>query len=226
MPREYADSSHEQIRDVIARLQAPIQDLTTLLGLLTPPLGAISLLPPTFAQYILTPLPTDSISVSKHIPLIQRALLEHILPVWGPILEEENCYDVVRQYFAPDIILISLPSAKDLVVYAYDSILSLPITRHSVRLLATLAKTYSIDILWSATVTRRAEGSLDKMTITWEDCVRNIAAVPAKVANILGGKSTTVPAELETGTYFNSLSRRIENLISLLSSRSTQGQLI
>lgn len=224
MSKGHSDSNYEQIRDVIARLQSAVQDLSTLLGLLTSPLDALKILPPRFVEYNLSPLPAHAVSVTKHVPLLQRALLEHVLPAWGPTLDDEKYYELIQQYFSPDIFLMSSPAAKDVAVHAYDTLLSLPLTEHSIRLLVILTKTYPVDVLWSATAARKTRGFKEKTSITWEDCVRNVSAIPGKVANALGGRPTEIPAELEPGTYFNTLSTRTEVLISSLSSRPTQGQ--
>ena len=223
MSREYAESTYDQIQGVITRLQSPVADLPTLLGLLASPLDALKLLPPKFLRYNASSLPPHGINVSKHIPLLQRALLEHVLPVWGPLLDEEKCYDIARQYFAPDLFMMSLPVSKSIAICAYDTILSLSITEHSVRMLTALAGTYPIDVLWASVFSNKKRGSKDKGLITWEDCVRNVAAVPGKVANAFAGKTTAIPAELETGLYFNSVSTRSEILINSLPSRPSQG---
>lgn len=223
MSREFDESTYNQIRDVITRLQSPIQDLPTLLSLLAAPLSSLGILPPRYVRHNVSPLPTHALSVPKHIPLLQRALLEHVLPAWGPVLDEENCYDLAQQYFASDIFLISVPAAKDVALHAYAIILSLPLTEHSIRLLVALTKTYPIDVLWSATVLRRkVRGTSDKNIVTWEDTVRNVCAVPPKAANFLAARAATAPADLEPGSYFATLSTRTELLISSLA-KPTQG---
>lgn len=223
MSRESGNSPDEQIRDVIARMQSRIPDLHTLLNLLAPPLDSLKLLPPRFVKYNISPLPRDVVYLPKHTPLLQRALLEHVLPAWGPMLDEENAYELAQQYFSPDIFLMSAPAAKDVALHAYATILALPVTDHSIRLLTALIKTYPIDVLWSATAGKRSREFHDKKSITWEDCVRNVAAVPGKVANALIGKSATIPPELEQGIYFDNISKRCEILISSLPPHPSQG---
>jgi telomere length regulation protein len=67
--------------------------------------------------------------------------------------------------------------------------------------------------------------SLQKQSVTWEDSLRNVAAVPAKVANA-AGRDTPIPPELEQGEYFNNVSLRCEYLIFTLSTAPTQGAAI
>jgi telomere length regulation protein len=64
--------------------------------------------------------------------------------------------------------------------------------------------------------------SLQKQSVTWEDCLRNVVAVAAKVANA-AGRDTLIPPELEQGAYFNNVSLRCEYLIFTLSAAPTQG---
>ncbi|KAI0340651.1 hypothetical protein BDW22DRAFT_1360072 [Trametopsis cervina] len=223
MSQEYLDSTYAEIQDVISRLQSPVKDLSTLLGLLSSPLAALHLLPPRFHKYNSFPVPQQGISLPKHLPPLQRALLEHVLPAWEPILEEENAYDIALQYFSPDAFSFGQAVAKEIALHAYSTILSSPITRHSVRLLVHLAKSYPIDVLWTVAATGKGSKS-SKHTITWEDCVRNVAAVPAKVANALG-PTGTIPSSLEYGTYFNTLSRRCHILFNSLSVKPSQDAL-
>ncbi|EED77660.1 predicted protein [Postia placenta Mad-698-R] len=118
MSAEYLDTTLSQIRELIARLQAPVPDKLTLLQLLSAPLDHLGLLPPKFRRYNVSPLPS-------------------------------------------------------------------------------------------------------KQETSWEDCVRNLAAIPAKVANALGGKAD-VPVELQQGTYFHGLSIRCERLIDTLAADSSR----
>ncbi|EKM55734.1 uncharacterized protein PHACADRAFT_121551 [Phanerochaete carnosa HHB-10118-sp] len=223
MSTEYNESTYNQVRELIARLQSPVQDLPTLLGFLAAPLSDLAILPPRYSKYNVTPLPARALSVPRHIPLLQRALLEHVLPAWGPVLDEEEYYDLVQQYFAPGVFLVSVSAAKHVALHAYASILSLPFTEHSIRLLTALVKTYPIDMLWSLTVIRQhTGGTFNKGTVSWEDCVRNVCAVPAKVANFLAAEGVTT--DLEPGPYCTNLSTRTEILISSLA-KPTQVEL-
>ncbi|GJE97099.1 telomere length regulation protein-domain-containing protein [Phanerochaete sordida] len=225
MSAEYHESTHSQVRELIARLQSPVHDLPTLLSLLAAPLSNLGILPPRYVKHNLFPLPSHALNVSRHIPLLQRALLEHVLPAWGPALDEDKCFDLAQQYFAPDVFLISVPATKEVALHAYASILSLPLTEYSIRLLTALVKTYPVDILWSMTnSTRKSADTLSKGSVTWEDCVRNICAVPAKVANFLAAKGAAAPSNLEPGPYFTELSTRTELLVSSLTN-PTQDEL-
>ncbi|KAI0085456.1 telomere length regulation protein-domain-containing protein [Irpex rosettiformis] len=223
MSSEYLETTYSQIREVISRLQSPVQDLPTLLRLLAPPLAALNILPPRFLKYNTESLSQQNISRPRHLPPLQRALLEQVLPTWEHVLDQNDAFDIVLQYFSPDSFAFGNAVAKDIAFYAYSTILSSPITMHSVRLLTHLTRSYTIDVLWSTIISGKHTKS-EKHAVTWEDCVRNICAVPAKVANALGPRGE-IPQTLEYGTYFNNLSRRLWFLVSSLSTKSSQDEL-
>ena len=58
--------------------------------------------------------------------------------------------------------------------------------------------------------------------ISWEDCVRNVVAVPAKVANYMGERRD-VPSVLEHGPYFADVSIRTEHLVFVSRTERSQG---
>jgi telomere length regulation protein len=207
-----ADSALTQIKDAITRLQSPISDLPTLLPLLCSPLGSLGLLPPPFRKYNSEPLVEGTLDLAKHIPALQRALLEHVVPTWESTLAEEKKTVLLTQYFCPDPFSFTLPAAGDIALHAYSSILSLPLTEYSIKMLARLSIEYPVDRLHAAIFSTRNTDSVQKQLITWEDCLRNVAAVPAKVANAAGGIAR-IPPELEQKKYFENVSLRCEILI-------------
>ncbi|KAI0721524.1 telomere length regulation protein-domain-containing protein [Cerioporus squamosus] len=213
MSAEHADTTQAQIRETITRLQAPIPDLATLLPLIAAPLATMGLLPPRFRVYNTTPISTDASSIQRHIPALQRALLEHVIPTWEPALLQEGKYEMVEQYFCPDSISFASPAAGQLAMHAYSTLLSTPLRDYSVRLLAKLCRAYPVDVLHSG-----------RRSITWEDCVQDVVSVPAKVANYMGGRSD-IPSVLEHGTYFANVSMRTESLIYVSSAKKTQDRI-
>ncbi|KAF9821702.1 hypothetical protein IEO21_00548 [Rhodonia placenta] len=221
MSAEYLDTTLSQIRELIARLQAPVPDTPALLQLLSAPLDYLGLLPPKFRQYNVSPLPIDSLHIYRHIPPLQRALLEQIIPSWEHILAQEGNQALLEQYFCPDAISFTSPSAGQVATLAYSAILSSPLTASSIRILVRLVKSYPIDVLHSVVYSSRNTGTSGKQEIAWEDCVRNLAAIPAKVANAHGGKAE-IPVELQQGTYFDGLSIRCERLIDTLAATSSR----
>ena len=225
MSDEYLDSTHAQIRDVIHRLQSPVQDLPSLYALLVAPLGNLGFLPPQFYNHQSSAVLVNAISIPKQIPPLQRALLEHIVPVWGHTLDQENSFALIQQYFAPDLFFSGNANARQIAVYAYSTILSLPLTEHSVRLLVQLSKLYPVDVLWDTLIHAKRKAGSGKWSVTWEDCVRDVCAVPAKVANFFGAqhRSSTIPPELEPAAYLNRVCTRLDAVVSSLTSKPSEG---
>ncbi|TFK42888.1 telomere length regulation protein-domain-containing protein [Crucibulum laeve] len=207
---------HDAAKDVIERLKVPIPDLPTLLSLLVAPLESLGLLPPRFRRYNLNPLPANAINPWKHIPPIQRSLIQHILPTWDTLLAENDATSVVDQYFCPDSFSNASQTAGKLAILSYSTLITLPFTEYSMRILEHLAVEYPVDRLHTATFGWK-EFDLASRNVTWEDCIRSIVMVPAKVANAVGGQS--VMPGLEHGAYFNQVSKRTEVLIHTLSSQ-------
>ncbi|KAF8061522.1 telomere length regulation protein-domain-containing protein [Lyophyllum atratum] len=211
------EGAHSPVRDVIDRLQRPVPDLPTLLALLSGPLDCLGLLPPQYQPYNTTPLPKGSIDIQKHIPLLQRVLLEHIAPTWGDLLAAENATPLLEQYFCPDSFSFASSVAGDVALLAYSTIMAQPLTSYAIHLLTRLSSEYPIDRLHSAVFTTTREQPSSRM-LAWEDCVRDVMSVPAKVSNAIAGK-TDVPHLLEHGIYYNNICIRTEYLISSLSSK-------
>ncbi|KAH9001642.1 hypothetical protein EDB92DRAFT_1827974 [Lactarius akahatsu] len=206
----------DQIRDVVNKLKAPIPDLPTLLALISGPLDSIGLLPPHYGQYNTAPLPV-AVNISRHVPPIQRALLEHVIPTWEIVLSQEKLTSLVEQWFIPDAFSYAKPAAGEVAVHAYAAILSLPLTSYSMNLLARLTKAYPLDRLHSRVFSLRdAHPSPSQSIFEWEDVVKSILSVPARVANALEGKGEC-PKELEQGPYYSQISLRSEALFWKLS---------
>ncbi|KAL7283187.1 hypothetical protein ACG7TL_002613 [Trametes sanguinea] len=219
MSAEYHNATTAQIQEVISRLQSPIPDLPTLLALLTAPLASIGLLPPRFTGYNTSPISHEALQVPRHAPLLQRALLENVLPTWEAVLIQEHAYELIEQYFCPDAISFASPSARQLALYAYSTILSTAMQDYSLRLLAKLVKGYPIDVLYGILFSQSSDGSLGRHSITWEDCVRDVVAIPAKAANF-SGERRDLPAVLEHGPYFTDHKYVTLSLLTTVSSFS------
>jgi telomere length regulation protein len=221
MSPETLNNNSVVVRNVVDGLQKPIPDLPTLLALLSGPLDSLGLLPPQFRHYNREPLPSGSVDVLSHIPSFQRAILDYIAPTWDALLLEEDAGVLLDQYFCPDSSFAS-PTARNVVLLAYASILSQPLTNYGIDLLAHMTTEYPVDRLHAAFFSRKDRESPSKGMLGWEDYVRNIVMVPAKVANSIAGKADISPV-LEHGTYFNNLCAHCESLIYSLATESSKG---
>ena len=161
---------------------------------------------------------------AQHIPALQRALLEHIIPVWESALKDDHNFGLIEQFFYPDSFSFASPVAGEVALSAYSVILSLPLTDYSIHFLVRLVKAYPVDVLREAVFSRPSRAAQSRGAISWEDCVRNVAAIPPKVANALGARGASIPTELEQGTYFSHLSVRCERMIYKMSKKYSRGQ--
>jgi len=209
----------DDVQHLVNRLKEPIPDIETLTHLLAAPLDALGLLPPKFKASNKSPLPEHTFVAHKHVPLVQRILLQCVADTWRDNLVEHGRIVLLEHYFCPDSFLFASPAAGEVTLLAYSTILSLPLTPFAIHILVRLTKEYPIDRLHSTVFASTSR----KKCFSWEDCLRNVVAVPAKVANALGGKGTEIPEPLEHATYFNNLSIRSESLVFALSGNPSKG---
>jgi telomere length regulation protein len=215
------DDTLAQIKSVVDSLQSPITDLQTLLSLLCRPLDRIGLLPPRWRRFNLEPLQgSRTVDISKAFPPLQRVLIEHVMPTWSAVLAEEGHLLLADQYFCPDTFSFALPAAGEVVLCAYSTLLSSVLTEEPIRLLAKLSSQYPIDRLHTAAFA--GELSSARKSLRWDDCLRNVFAVPVKVANAVGMRD--LPPQLELATYFNAVSTGTERLVFGLSRSAWQGE--
>lgn len=207
------------LQDVLSQLQTQITEFQTLLPLLCLPLAKVNLLPPQFGTFSSLPSEDVTVDIARVFPPIQRALLESVLPTWETILEEGGCSALTLQYFCPDAFSNASAAAGDVALCAYSTILSLPLHQRSVGLLLKLTKEYPIDRLFHAVCTIRDQA---RRSVGWDDCLRNIFAVPTRIANAFKGQG--IPTDLGLPDYYNNLCIRTECLIHALSSRVVPGQ--
>jgi telomere length regulation protein len=130
---------------------------------------------------------------------------------------------LVEQWFIPDAFSYTSPATGEVTVHAYNSILSLPFTPYSTNLLARLTKAYPLDRLHTSVFSRLSKDSSPRQTtLAWEDVVKSILSVPARIANFDEGKGE-LPKDLEQGPYFAKLCVRCEALLWKLSQERTEG---
>jgi len=213
--------SQNQIHEFISSLHSPIANFQTLLGVLSAPLNSLGLLPPQYHHLLSSASSLEYSNLNlipkKHIPQIQRALLTNILPTWYPVLHENNACQLIEQYFCPDAIHNALPISGEIALLAHATFVSLTtLAEQAVILLEKLVVQYPIDRLFRA-VFEGDNAKAVRRSVKWEDYVRDLCAVPVKVANAFGGQ---VPRLLENAVYFNTLSVRTEDLIFSLSLNS------
>lgn len=214
--------AQDDAKQILDALQSPIPDLETLLTLLASPLESIGLLQTRFHKYALEKLPKGAFNIPKHLPVIQRALLQTILPSWESALHEEETLAIADQFFCP--VSSKSQNAARTALEAYTTLLSTPFNTFSVRYLSQLTRFYSIQPLFDCVFDLNPP---EIAAIRWEDCVRVVISVPTKVANFCG-REHPIPDNLQYDTYITDLCSYTGDIIWGLASpgSSSQGNFI
>ena len=144
MSGELGQYQLDLIQDTIRRLQSPITDLSQLLLRLAAPLAAVDLLPAAFLRYNTQPFERHAFAVYKHVPMIQSALLQHVIPAWYERMQDEKAEPLIRQMFCPDSFVSGRQISGELALCAFNSILSYPLSTVSV---LSSCETYLEDLL-------------------------------------------------------------------------------
>lgn len=210
--------TQDDVKQILDSLQSPIPDLETLLDLLAQLLESIGLLQTKFQKYASEKLPEGSFSIPKHLPVIQGALLQSILPSWDNALREENVLEIAEQFLCPT------PSHSQgailTALQAYFTILSTPFNTFSIRYLSRLTRSYHIEIIFDCVFDTNPP---DIAAIRWEDCVRTVISLPTKAANFCG-HNHTIPGNLQYDIYVADLYSHTEGIIWRLSSLGADSQ--
>lgn len=208
----------DDVKQILDSLQSPISDLETLLNLLARPLESIGLLHTRFQKHVSEKLPKGSFDIPKHFPVIQRALLQSILPSWDSALREGNVIEMADQFICPQS--PTSQNATRTALEAYITILSIPFNTFSIQYLSRLARSYHIQLLFDCLFDSNPPNIA---AIRWEDCVRTVISVPTKVANFCGHEYS-VPSNLQYDAYINELFSRAEGIIWALSSLGSNSE--
>jgi telomere length regulation protein len=201
----------DDVKQILDSFQSPIPDLETLLNLLARPLESIGLLQTRFQKHVSEELPKGSFSIPKHLPVIQRALLQSVLPSWDSTLREENALEIADQFLCPTP--SSSQNAIRTALEAYTTILSIPFNTFSIRYLSQLTTSYHIPLLFRCVLD---SNPLDVAAVRWEDCVRAVVSVPTKVANFCG-TDHFIPRNLQYDPYVADLCSHTEGIVWRLS---------
>ncbi|KAI0637229.1 telomeric DNA binding protein [Trametes polyzona] len=224
MSAKNEDSADAQMRDIVSRLQSPRLDYSTTIALLVAPLASVGLLPPRFNEENISPIPEGTFVIGRHASLMQRAILQNVIPKLGTTLRHAGDYELVEQYFYPNPRSFASPAARQLALQAYSTILSFPLRNDISQLLANLTKAYPIDILHDAILSDSGQANdSGRHAIIWEDCVRDVLTVSMKVANFMA-EGGDAPPVLEHGVYIADVSVRTEHLVYRRRTERSQDQ--
>jgi telomere length regulation protein len=210
-----SENNNDNVREIVGQLRSgKVKELDVLLSLLSAPLEALGLLPPDGKQYVSSAnrLAPGTVIVARHIPSLQLAIAEHILPIWEHELAAQDRLHVIDTYFT---------STGEVALHAYATLLSLPVTSPTLRLLCGLVDRYPIDKLHT-TIFVGFGLDAPRRTRAWEDTIRTLTAIPGKVANAAAsGSIPSIPPVFEQGPFYERVCVATEALSASLSALSS-----
>lgn len=226
MSEDHESHSIESIKDLTLQLQNPISDLPHLLSLLVIPLESMGLLPPAYRSYLKNNEKSNfkkCFQLYKHLPLIQSAILNQIIPTWTSVFQEQRLDQLLIQYFSPeDTSLSAKETSGEVALCAYSTLLSCPLQSFTVNILQKLVDKFPINRIFSVIYSRSSGIALHRRPIIWEDTVRVILSIPSKIANF--NKNVSTSEVLEYDYFFSKICLRLESIISSLSSNPESGE--
>ena len=182
-------------RECLSQLQGPINDLQTLTNLLASSLAAYSILLSRYQHFVETLIPLSrNQKALRLIPQFQLAILEQVLPNWGQTLEENDLMPLVQQWFCP--VNCSSEYSPDIARHGLSSILSVPLRQSTIAILERLHHHYPLSFMYCHSVP--VLGGLSIMATAWDEYLKDIFSLPAKVANAGGLDGIRVPEQLDT----------------------------
>jgi telomere length regulation protein len=189
-----AEALSMDLRECLSQLQGPIPELQTLTNLLASSLAAYGILLPRYQQLVETSIPLSrNHKAVRLIPQFQLAILEQVLPNWEQALEENDLVPLVQQWFCP--VSSSSEYATDVARHALSSILGVPLRQSTVAILERLLYHYPLSSIYCHFFP--VTGALSIVAIDWDEYLKDIFSLPAKVANAsgLGGIHISEPLE-------------------------------
>jgi len=182
-------------RGCLSQLQGPINDLQTLTNILASSLAVYNILLPRYQRLVetLVPLSRNQKAV-RLIPQFQLAILEQVLPNWEQALEENDLMPLVQQWFCP--VNSSSEYIADVARHGLSSILSVPLRQSTVAILERLLHRYPLSSMYCHFFP--VSGGLSIVAIDWDEYLKDIFSLPAKVANAGGLGGIQIPEQLDT----------------------------
>ncbi|WRT70193.1 uncharacterized protein IL334_007187 [Kwoniella shivajii] len=185
----------------------------------------------------------DIRSLSRYLPSIQLILLNDIIPTFYHALDQRY-QESLKAFFAPSRLTDGLPTRRQIALCSYITLpgylnnpkqgqsqqaLGKPSRGFLISILESLTVTYGIDDLYYAIYKEDDKGKQKetggKKELEWEEAIRSIVGIPAKVGNAIGrwnseGGAVDVPNGLGPKAYFDRLTVKLETLMYELSQRS------
>ncbi|KAG9039292.1 telomere binding protein [Tulasnella sp. JGI-2019a] len=216
-----SDFVEDHFRDALSDLRKPVTDLKSLARLLATPLALYDVLPDHLIKHSASQSRGNRLNISwlRYIPLLQEAILQHILHTWLAILTEENLLELLDYYFCPPFVAAigNGSAAGYLALHAYSSLRPVAGDEYAIGILDRLGQAWAISgihrTIYSGPITlpdSQTEG-------LWRDYLQSLFAIPGKLANA-SGQNEGIPRGLQYHEYFPRLLVAIEELLNGLCS--------
>jgi telomere length regulation protein len=219
-----AEGEDDVLRTCIEQLQRPIEDVGTLLRALCPPLEALNVLPTKLEQYVNARIRPTSQVTARQISRIQSAVLQHHLPVWEAELKKRHLSSALDNWLCPER-SGGGKGASTIAVESYTSLASSPITESTLRRLSRLVAAYPVEVIHCVICDHDHTSNDPRVQQRWEDAVRVLVGIPAKVANAAATLELDIPPSLQYGPYLNRLCIGLEVLVHDHCCRRSKGML-
>ena len=189
-----AEALSMNLRECLSQLQGPIHDLQTLTNILASSLAAYGIVPPRYQPFVETLIPLlGKQNAVRLIPQFQLAILEQVLPNWEQTLEENDLVPLVQQWFCPGN--SSSEYATDVARLALSSILGVPLRQSTVAILERLLYHYPLSSIYCHFFPVTGASSI--VALDWDEYLKDIFSLPARVANASGLGGIHIPEQLE-----------------------------
>jgi telomere length regulation protein len=207
-----SDELHEDVIQQCANvLEQDVQEISVLLRALCTPLHALRLLPSKYKSYVDEQLHMPLKVTDRHISRIQSALLQRVLPTWEQELKDRSSLDIVECWLSPP--LAESRSTALIVIEAYASLVVIPLNKAITNRLARLFELHPIEVLHRHVFTHSDQRGQSPQ-LRWDESIRTVFSIPAKVANAAAAQKFDVPAILEHGPFFTRIAASVECLIN------------
>lgn len=207
-----SDELHEDVIQQCANvLEQDVQEISVLLRALCTPLQALRSLPSKYQSHVDEQLHTASKVTDRHIYRIQSALLQRVLPTWEQELKDRSFLDIVDCWLSPP--LAESRSTALIVIGAYASLIVTPLNEAIIHRLARLFELHPIEVLHRHIFTYIDQRGQSPQ-LRWDESIRAVFSIPAKVANAAAAQKFDVPAILEHGPFFTRIAASVECLIN------------
>lgn len=198
-------SAQDILRETLSRLRTPLSDKDELIKLLSTSLEALEISPSPRSKDVNSH--ADAKLFLRYIPEYQMTLVQHVLPHWLEILQEDMCLPLIRNYFSPNLPSSSLGTHSSIprqflvmetIILAQRTLSMQPVSKFALDTLSTICRIHSpLDVFCYVFRSDRDIAERD-IGIRWSDYIDSLFALPGRISNAAVERQLTIPTNLET----------------------------